>query len=443
MRVLNWNIRQGGGTRIASICRHIAEVSPDLLVLSEYRAARESALRSAMADVGLPFVVTSEPPANRNGVLVASKWQVDSARLPPLEVDRERWLPLRIADLDLDVLAVHIPGAPDNQFEDGYGVSGAKRKELMWESLLAYANERRGQRAVIVGDFNTGLRIDAEGAMFKMSHYMQSLIGTGFIDTWRYLHPQTRDFTFYTKRKDKSTGQSADLNGFRLDYAFVSPLFKDAIAGAAILQEPRKAGASDHASLVLDLDVGIEAPRYVTAPPMVAAASLEPPRSRAESGRALARPPVDSQPTNSSDPKRHEILTLLRRADCHYGYALRDEEAGLSVDEAARDRNVRTDRIVALRAAVRRVADGEPSRNKAHAGHEDGVLRALLHFKSGMSAELIHHIDMRLAQLRAEFIPNLKAVPLQCRARGGGSYKNAVSRERACECGLTHAGECS
>lgn len=46
-----------------------------------------------------------------------------------------------------------------------------------------------------MGDFNTGFRIDAEGAMFKQSHYMQSLIDTGFVDTWRHLHPHAREYT--------------------------------------------------------------------------------------------------------------------------------------------------------------------------------------------------------------------------------------------------------
>jgi hypothetical protein len=165
-------------------------------------------LRAALEDVGLPFVVTSNPAPNRNGLLVASKWPLaNPAFVSAPEVDRERWLPLRITEVDLDVLAVHIPGAPDNKFEDGYGISGAKRKELMWERILAYAVEHHDQRAMVVGDFNTGLRLDAEGAMFKKSHYMHCLIDTAFADTWRHQHRHVRDYTWYTKRKDKDTLQ--------------------------------------------------------------------------------------------------------------------------------------------------------------------------------------------------------------------------------------------
>jgi head-tail adaptor len=142
------------------------------------------------------------------------------------------------------------------------------------------------------------------------------------------------------------------------------------------------------------------------------------------------------------NPYREEILTLLHRANCRYGNTFRDEEAGWSVERAARERNVKTDRIVELRASVRRACNGEHSRTRAQAGHEDGVLRALLHFRSEMSGELRQHVDTRLTRLKAEFIPDLKAVPLQCNSRGANQPRLAPSRERSCECGYTHAGEC-
>jgi|RhiMethySRZTD1v2_1073278.scaffolds.fasta_scaffold883483_2 hypothetical protein len=145
---------------------------------------------------------------------------------------------------------------------------------------------------------------------------------------------------------------------------------------------------------------------------------------------------------SGDDPHRNEILMLLRRADCHYGNTLRDEEAGWTAEYAAGERNVQPDRIVELREAVRAVVDGEFSRTKAQAGHEDGVRRALLHFRGEMSKGLRQCVDTRLARLKAEFIPDLKVTPLQCTHRGANRPKPAPSRERECECGYTHAGEC-
>lgn len=120
-----------------------------------------------------------------------------------------------------------------------------------------------------------------------------------------------------------------------------------------------------------------------------------------------------------NNPYHAEILEFLRRADCHYGNSLRDEEANLTIVEAASRRDeVRLDRIVELRHAVRMVADGEWSHTKAQAGHEDGVLRALLHFEAQMSDGLRQHVHTRLAQLQPEFGLRETMQPLRCVTRG-------------------------
>ncbi|SIF61262.1 Uncharacterised protein [Mycobacteroides abscessus subsp. abscessus] len=120
-----------------------------------------------------------------------------------------------------------------------------------------------------------------------------------------------------------------------------------------------------------------------------------------------------------TDTHREEVLDLLRRADCHYGNALRDEERGLSIAEAAAKRDeVKPDRIADLRRAVHQVADNQPSRTKAEAGHEDGVLRALLHFDAEMTPELRLHVHARLAEVQGEFGLRETMQPLRCVTRG-------------------------
>ncbi len=126
----------------------------------------------------------------------------------------------------------------------------------------------------------------------------------------------------------------------------------------------------------------------------------------------------------AGNPYREEILSLLRDADCHYGGTVRDEAEGLTVEDAAQKRDgVRLDRIMKLRQAVHMVADGEHSLNKTQAGHEDGVLRALLHFRGQMSGELHRHILTRLAELQTEFGLTETLAPLRCVTRGANARR--------------------
>ena len=144
-----------------------------------------------------------------------------------------------------------------------------------------------------------------------------------------------------------------------------------------------------------------------------------------------------------SNQHSDEILSLLRRANCHYGAALCDEEAGLSVEKAARKRDgVQLDRIADLRRAVHMVADGEHSINATQAGHEDGVLRALLHFQGQMSGELRKHVLARLAQLQPQFGLPKSVEPLRCRTRGANARRTQKPKESCQECRTVHAGEC-
>lgn len=269
MRILTWNIGHGGGARIPQVCRHITDIAPDMLALTEFQTRNEPQLRAHLERTGYGFIVTSRPPDRRNGLLLASKTPIAPAKRPTPDLDGERWLEVRCEALDLEALVVHVPGSDDNKFKDGYGISGTKRKELFWQRVVAWAEKHRTDRALILGDFNTGFRIDAQGTPFKHSNYMAELISTGFVDTWRHRHPEVRDFTWYSKRKDPDTGISQDLNGFRLDYLYVSQPLVHVVGDVDIQHAPRHSGASDHASVLLELDLNkaVQAPETLATRP--------------------------------------------------------------------------------------------------------------------------------------------------------------------------------
>src|SRR5882762_2966220 len=73
MRLLAWNIRQGGGSRLPRIADALKRQDADIVVLSEYRGGPSATrLCSALQALGYRHATTLVPPPSRNGVLVVA-----------------------------------------------------------------------------------------------------------------------------------------------------------------------------------------------------------------------------------------------------------------------------------------------------------------------------------------------------------------------------------
>src|ERR1700757_1189472 len=74
MRLLAWNIRQGGGSRLPRIVDALKRHDADIVVLSEYRGGLSAPrLCAALHALGYRHATTLVPPPSRNGVLVAAR----------------------------------------------------------------------------------------------------------------------------------------------------------------------------------------------------------------------------------------------------------------------------------------------------------------------------------------------------------------------------------
>jgi exonuclease III len=233
MRVLAWNIRHGGGERLGEIVRAVAAHDADVLVLCEYRRRTGAALRAALAGLGYAHASATEPPAGKNGVLVA-------ARVP----FRERGpLSARVEEahrmVDVEVGSVRLTGVY---------LPNLLRKVPYWEAIVRAAARRRGGPAAFVGDFNTTRHfLDEAGAVCKTSAYMDRVERAGFRDVYRARHPRRREFSWY----------STAGNGYRLDHAFCSEGLAARVAGVRYSHAERLAGLSDHSLLLVDIGAAL------------------------------------------------------------------------------------------------------------------------------------------------------------------------------------------
>ena len=131
MRLLAWNIRQGGGSRLPKIADALNRHGAEIVVLSEYRGGPSAPrLCSALHALGYRHATTLVPPPGRNGVLVA-------ARCPFRElgaVDMGLPEPYRMVNVDFDtfrLIGVYMPNL--------------RAKIPYWEALIATLTLQSGK----------------------------------------------------------------------------------------------------------------------------------------------------------------------------------------------------------------------------------------------------------------------------------------------------------
>lgn len=233
VRVVALNIQHGGGRRTGAIADAIVAAKPDVVVLSEFHASPTgSKLLEQLAGAGLVEHAQGEPGSTSypNSVAVASRLPLANARFPLAgSANGQRVLEVDVAGFTLG--AVYFPlGKP---------------KVAFWrDEFLPYAASRIERPCLLVGDWNSGRHhLDETGATLDGAAEFEAMTDTGWIDAWRSLRPDEREYTWY----------STHGNGFRLDHAFLSPSLTSRLVSSAYRHETRAPGVSDHSALVVDL----------------------------------------------------------------------------------------------------------------------------------------------------------------------------------------------
>jgi len=233
MRILAWNIRQGGGKRLSVIAEALARHEADVLVISEYRGGESGErLRAALAAMGYAYVTALTPPSGGNGALIAALQPFDDGG-PLTDTLPE---PCRIVRAYFGALRVY-----------GIYMPNLLKKVPYWQALIAaFAAESLDAQALAIGDFNTcRAYVDEPGAIDPCAHFMDEIAAIGFCDLWRRRYPEGREFSWYSTRG----------NGFRIDHAFLSPALAARAGDIRYSHDERESGLSDHSALILDLEI--------------------------------------------------------------------------------------------------------------------------------------------------------------------------------------------
>ncbi|MEM7029635.1 MAG: endonuclease/exonuclease/phosphatase family protein [Chloroflexota bacterium] len=248
IRIVSWNIRAGGGKRIDGILTQLKAWQPTIIGLSEFRGTPASQWLSVkLAESGYPFQLTCTNPETlaKNALLLASQYPLQAISVAQMPSNPERWLLAQVEiNPPLTLGLMHVPN---------YTTPTLKYPYL--DAVLAMIDAWDRGPAILMGDTNCGKRgIDEEKLSppkFQREHdWIVGLEQRGWVDAFRHLHGERREYTWYSHRK----------NGFRLDYAFCSPHLSSALTsvhhqwGDDPDQPHRRDALSDHAALVFEID---------------------------------------------------------------------------------------------------------------------------------------------------------------------------------------------
>ena len=232
LRLLAWNIRQGGGTRLAAIADTISRHDADIVVISEYRGGESGTrLREALASAGYRYSTRLAPPIGRSGVLIAARRRFRHHGALVSELP-EPYRLIAIETRGIRLCSIYMPNM--------------LAKVPYWEAVIAGLTVHADRAALAIGDFNTcRAYVDEPGAIDRTAHFLDKMEAIGFCDLWRRRNPEGREFSWYSHRG----------NGFRIDHAFLSPTLAARAGPIRYSHAERLAGLSDHSPLILDLKV--------------------------------------------------------------------------------------------------------------------------------------------------------------------------------------------
>jgi exodeoxyribonuclease III len=243
IRVVAWNIRQGGGKRCGGIVQALIKLGTDVAVISEYRHNDPWSMAEQLSTAGFSDqVLGADPMRGHAGLLIVSRLPLKTGDLVyRSDMDGHRFAHVTVNEWHL--CGAYIPGSEPPR----------ERKPSFWRFLLDEVEPvLRDVPAVVIGDLNTGLHYrDEPGATLVCAAEMAEFEERGWRDGWISRNPLARPPATWWSPQAKTP--------YRLDHALVSPAsprlrhvdYPERLDDGTPFAGP--GGLSDHLPLLSDL----------------------------------------------------------------------------------------------------------------------------------------------------------------------------------------------
>ncbi|HXE62140.1 MAG TPA: endonuclease/exonuclease/phosphatase family protein [Bryobacteraceae bacterium] len=232
MKLLVWNIRQGGGPRQERIATSIAAHDADLIALIEFVPSTALPLLARLREAGLEHQTCAEKNGHDHTICVLSKAPITARQSESSLLNGcGLWLEVCVPDRGFSAGIVHVP-------------TKGNQKRHYCDALVDVAERRCRDPFVFAGDFNTG-RHPEDGDLQSLGcvDRFESMQNAGFRDAWRHFHGDRKESTFAVKGKE-----------YRIDHALASAGLIPRLTACRYSHEERSAGESDHSVLLFEIE---------------------------------------------------------------------------------------------------------------------------------------------------------------------------------------------
>ncbi|WP_372750249.1 exodeoxyribonuclease III [Litorivivens sp.] len=253
MRIASWNVNGIRAAMKKDFTESLATLNADILCLQETKAQDDQVAAALEGVEGYHVYSNSAERKGYSGVAILTRQQPLNV-FPDIGIDEHdnegRVLTAEFEDYYL--VTVYTPNSGNELVRLPY-------RETWDKDFLAFVNQLQTKKPVLMcGDFNVAhTEIDiarpkpnynkSAGFTQKEIDGMDSIIASGFVDTFRHLHPDTVKYSWWSYR----AGARGKNIGWRIDYFLGSDaLVKSRVKAAEIWNDIY---GSDHCPVSVDL----------------------------------------------------------------------------------------------------------------------------------------------------------------------------------------------
>jgi exodeoxyribonuclease-3 len=257
LRIASYNIN-GINTRLPVLTRWLEEFAPDVVGLQELKCTDEAFPVEAIEALGYQAIWHGQKSWNGVAILSRVGAPVETRRKLPGDPDPAQSRYLEAAVCGILVGNMYAPNGnpwPGPKFD----------YKLQWmDRLDAHARDLldSGAPTLLIGDYNV---IPTDQDVYKPERWAKDalaspqakakfadLVGQGWTDAIRHLHPEARIYSFWHYWRNSFERDS----GIRIDHALLSPNLAKGLKGAGVDRTPRAwEKTSDHAPAWVELEV--------------------------------------------------------------------------------------------------------------------------------------------------------------------------------------------